>query len=93
MNEATAIIGADLIRYQSHLEFVDGFAELIDPQGFNVIVDETTHEEFVGVTLTTLLILFKLKNQEEPFEGSLTLPYIIYKQIAYKVKIGDTNVH
>lgn len=91
MNEVSAILGADLIRHQDNIDFADGFADLLHPQGFNIVVMEVPHNDmFIDMRL---IMLFKIVNQEEPLEGNLTIPYVIYKQIMQRINVGDKNVH
>ncbi len=78
MNEASILYGRDLIHYQQYIDFADGFANLLDPQGINVVTMEVDHADGDEMRLE---MLFKLINREEPHEGNLTIPYVIYKQI------------
>lgn len=81
------IRGENLIRNSRYLDFVDGFVDLIDPRGWNIIEFESLHND----SEIRLQMLFKLKEQEDPFEGQLTVPFVIYKTM-YEV-IGEDGKH
>lgn len=81
------IRGSNLIRQARYLDLVDGFVNIIDPYGWNIIVKEEEDEDFE----VHLEMLFKIKNQEEPFEGNLTVPFVIYKTM-YEI-VGEDGRH
>lgn len=88
-SETDVIYGADLIKYQRQADFQEGFADKLDPAGINIIVMTIFHRE----NEMRMEMLFKLRGREEPFEGSVTLPYSIAKMIIQRVKVGDPIVH
>lgn len=84
------IRGQDLIQHKRQTDMVDGFAEIIDPNGWNVVVMESLHNDRPEIRLA---MLFKLMNQEEPFEGILTLPLSIFSSIYKMVSDDGQFVH
>jgi len=84
------IRGSSLIRNKRYLDLADGFIDIIDPNGWNIINEEVVSPDDPEMHLQ---MLFKIKDQEEPFEGQLKVPFVIYKSLYEVVHDGDDYVH
>lgn len=87
--EADVIYGADLIKYQRQAEFAPGISDKIDPEGLNIVMMTMIHNDME----LRLIMLFKLIGREEPFQGSVTLPFNIAKAIMQRMKLGESHVN
>lgn len=87
--EADVIYGADLIKYERDADFAPGFSSKIDPEGLNIVVITEVHND----AELRLIMLFKLIGREEPFQGSVTLPFNIAKAIMQRMKLGEGHVN
>lgn len=88
MTSVKVITGKDLIKNANYLGLDPLFSKRLDPNGFNVVYLEMLHNDGAEMRL---MMLFKIINKEEPFEGRLTLPMYLFQKIVKTYQVEDTN--
>ena len=89
MNTCSVITGKDLIKHKGRLDLAPGFLDQIDPEGFNLITMEFLHSEIYDDM--RLVMMFKLINREEGFDGTLTINRKLLNLIRKQFILEDEN--
>jgi hypothetical protein len=79
----TVIYGSHLIYAAPETDLNKDFVKKIDPEGWNVVTLFLPHDD--AMTEIRAMMLFKLKDDPLPCEGSMTIRYPAWKRITAQI--------